>query len=81
MDVADAKAILRETGIDSVTDGTNQTVTGQLPPAGTQVPEGFCAMLYVTQSVVPGGGGFCTGAGCPGHGDARVRADAQTRRF
>ena len=53
MNVTDARAILRETGIDSVTDGTAATVTGQLPPAGAQVPEGFCAMLYVTGSTAP----------------------------
>lgn len=53
MNVTDAKAILREAGIDSITDGTNQTVTGQLPPAGTTVTEGFCAMLYVTGSTAP----------------------------
>ncbi len=53
MNVSDTRAILREAGIDSVTDGTNTTVTGQLPPAGTSVTEGFCAMLYVTGSVVP----------------------------
>ena len=53
MDVADARAILREQGIDSVTDGTSSRVTGQLPPAGTSVPEGFCAMLYVTGASAP----------------------------
>ena len=53
MDVADARAILRGQGIDSVTDGTSQRVTGQLPPAGTSVPEGFCAMLYVTGASAP----------------------------
>ena len=53
MRVADAKAILRELGIDSVTDGESQTVTGQLPPAGTTVTEGFCAMLYVTGGTAP----------------------------
>lgn len=53
MNVPDAKAILREAGIDCVTDGTQQTVTGQLPPAGTQVTEGFCAMLYVTGDAPP----------------------------
>ena len=36
-----------------MTDGVAQTVTGQLPPAGTQVTEGFCAMLYVTGESVP----------------------------
>jgi len=53
MNVADAKAILRETGIDAITDGTVQTVTGQLPPAGAKVTEGFCAMLYVTGQSAP----------------------------
>ena len=53
MDVRDAKAILREAGIDAVTDGENPTVTGQLPPAGTTVQEGFCAMLYVTGETAP----------------------------
>ena len=53
MDVADARAILRGQGIDSVTDGTSRRVTGQLPPAGTSVPEGFCAMLYVTGASAP----------------------------
>ncbi|MBR3794883.1 MAG: PASTA domain-containing protein [Clostridia bacterium] len=53
MNVTDARAILRESGIDAVTDGESRTVTGQLPPAGTQVPEGFCAMLYVTGSSAP----------------------------
>ncbi|MGN0995967.1 MAG: penicillin-binding transpeptidase domain-containing protein, partial [Candidatus Ventricola sp.] len=53
MNVPDAKAILRELGIDSVTDGASQTVTGQLPPAGTTVTEGFCAMLYVTGETAP----------------------------
>ena len=48
MNVTDAKAILREAGIDCVTDGTAQMVTSQLPPAGTQVQEGFCAMLCVS---------------------------------
>lgn len=53
MNLTDAKAILRETGIDSVTDGLQKTVTGQLPPAGTKVTEGFCAMLYVTGETAP----------------------------
>ena len=53
MNLADARAILRELGIDCVTDGTMDTVTGQLPPAGTQVAEGFCAMLYVTGESAP----------------------------
>ena len=53
MNVTDARAILREAGIDSVTDGTNMTVTGQLPPAGTDVTEGFCAMLFVTGDAAP----------------------------
>lgn len=53
MNVTDAKAILREIGIDSVTDGMQSTVTGQLPPAGTKITEGFCAMLYVTGEDAP----------------------------
>lgn len=53
MDVRDARAILKETGIDSLTDGTQTVVTGQLPPAGAIVPEGFCAMLYVTGEYAP----------------------------
>lgn len=53
MTVRDARAILRERGIDSVTDGTDTVVTGQLPPAGTQVQEGFCAMLYVSGESAP----------------------------
>lgn len=53
MNVKDARAILREVGIDCVTDGTQSVVTGQLPPAGTTVQEGFCAMLYVTGANAP----------------------------
>ena len=53
MNVKDARAILREAGIDAVTDGTQSVVTGQLPPAGTTVQEGFCAMLYVTGTIAP----------------------------
>ena len=53
MNVKDARAILREAGIDAVTDGTQSVVTGQLPPAGTTVQEGFCAMLYVTGALAP----------------------------
>ena len=53
MNVRDARAILRELGIDSVTDGMLDTVTGQLPPAGATVTEGFCAMLYVTGESAP----------------------------
>ena len=53
MNLTDARAILRELGIDSVTDGTSRTVTGQLPPAGATVSEGFCAMLYVTGESAP----------------------------
>ena len=53
MNVRDAKAILQEAGIDAVTDGENPIVTGQLPPAGTTVQEGFCAMLYVTGESAP----------------------------
>ena len=53
MNVTDARAILRDAGIDSVIDGAQQQVTGQLPPAGTQVQEGFCAMLYVTGERAP----------------------------
>jgi len=53
MNIPDAKAILRERGIDAITDGTAKTVTGQLPPAGAKVQEGFCAMLYVTGSEAP----------------------------
>ena len=58
MNVRDAKAILREAGIDAVTDGTQSVVTGQLPPAGTTVQEGFCAMLYVTGAQAPTAGEF-----------------------
>ncbi|MBP3522649.1 MAG: PASTA domain-containing protein [Clostridia bacterium] len=58
MNVKDAKAILREAGIDAVTDGTQSVVTGQLPPAGTTVQEGFCAMLYVTGALAPTAGEF-----------------------
>ena len=53
MDVRDAKSILREAGIDAVTDGESPRVTGQLPPAGTTVQAGFCAMLYVTGETAP----------------------------
>ena len=53
MNVTDARAILREAGLDCMTDGTQQRVTGQLPPAGVQVKEGFCAMLYVTGERAP----------------------------
>lgn len=53
MDLADARALLRERGIDSVADGEARLVTGQLPPAGAQVREGFCAMLYVTGETAP----------------------------
>ena len=53
MDVRDAKAILREAGIDAVPDGESPRVTGQLPPAGTTVQAGFCAMLYVTGETAP----------------------------
>ena len=53
MNVTDAARILRELGIDHVTDGESPVVTGQLPPAGAQVTEGFCAMLYVTGSSAP----------------------------
>jgi len=53
MNVTDAKAILREAGIEFVTDGLNPVVTGQLPPAGTQITEGFCAMLYVNGESAP----------------------------
>ena len=58
MNVTDARAILRELGIDSVTDGTNPLVTGQLPPAGTTVSEGFCAMLYVNGISAPTAGEY-----------------------
>lgn len=58
MHVKDARAILRESGIDFVTDGTQDVVTGQLPPAGTTVQEGFCAMLYVTGALAPTAGEF-----------------------
>lgn len=58
MNVTDAQAILRELGIDSVTDGTNPLVTGQLPPAGTTVSEGFCAMLYVRGISAPTAGEY-----------------------
>ena len=53
MNVTDAAKILRDLGIDHVTDGVEQTVTGQLPIAGTEVAEGFCAMLYVTGNSAP----------------------------
>ena len=53
MNVTDARAVLREAGLECVTDGTQQLVTGQLPPAGAQVSEGFCAMLYVTGERAP----------------------------
>ena len=53
MAVSDAAKILRELGIEHVTDGQAQHVTGQLPPAGAQVTEGFCAMLYVTGETAP----------------------------
>ena len=58
MNVTDARAILRELGIDSVTDGTNPLVTGQLPPAGPTVSEGFCAMLYVNGISAPTAGEY-----------------------
>ena len=53
MNLIDARAILREAGIDSVVDGLQQIVTGQLPPAGATVNEGFCAMLYVPGESAP----------------------------
>ena len=53
MNATDAAKILRDLGIECVTDGVEQTVTGQLPSAGAEVTEGFCAMLYVTGSSVP----------------------------
>ena len=53
MNVTDAAKILREAGLSYVTDGVAQTVTGQLPPAGTQVTEGFCTMLYVSGNEAP----------------------------
>jgi len=53
MNVQDAAKILRELGIDHVTDGESAIVTGQLPPAGASITEGFCAMLYVTGSGAP----------------------------
>ncbi|MBR2942099.1 MAG: PASTA domain-containing protein [Clostridia bacterium] len=53
MNVKDAAKILRELGIDHVTDGESAVVTGQLPPAGASITEGFCAMLYVTGSGAP----------------------------
>ena len=53
MELADAKAILRELGLDFVADGDRGTITGQLPPAGAKVPEGFCAMLYMTGETAP----------------------------
>ena len=46
-------ADLSEAGIDAVTDGESPRVTGQLPPAGTTVQAGFCAMLYVTGETAP----------------------------
>ena len=58
MNVTDAAKILRDIGIDHVTDGQAQTVTGQLPPAGAQVTEGFCAMLYVTGESAPTAGDY-----------------------
>ena len=53
MNLTDARAILRELGLENVTDGTSRTVTGQLPPPGARVPEGFCAMLYVSGETAP----------------------------
>lgn len=53
MNVTDARAILRQMGIDSITDGAQNKVTGQLPPAGTTLQDGFCAMLYVTGECAP----------------------------
>ena len=53
MNVTDAAKILREAGLSYVTDGVAQTVTGQLPPAGTQVADGFCTMLYVSGNEAP----------------------------
>ena len=53
MNVKDARAILGQAGIDCVIDGGQQTVTGQLPPPGASVQEGFCAMLYVTGEQAP----------------------------
>ena len=56
----------REAGIDAVTDGESPRVTGQLPPAGTTVQAGFCAMLYVTGETAPQAAGLCPCAGCSG---------------
>ena len=53
MNTTDAAKILREIGIDCVTDGSARLVTGQLPPAGAGITEGFCAMLYVTGNSAP----------------------------
>ena len=53
MNVKDAAKILRELGIDHVTDGESLLVTGQLPPAGAEITEGFCAMLYVSGDRAP----------------------------
>ena len=77
MNVTDARAILRELGIDSVTDGTNSLVTGQLPPPGTTVSEGFCAMLYVTGISAPTAGEYTQ---VPDVIGLPVRESAQTLR-
>ena len=53
MNVSDARAILSQQGIESVLDAEGQSVTGQLPPSGTRVAEGFCAMLYTTGKTAP----------------------------
>ena len=53
MSVTQAAAALREAGLSYVTDGEEQTVTAQLPPAGSETTQGFQVMLYLGSEEPP----------------------------
>lgn len=53
MTVAEASAVLKEAGLQIVTDGEAENVLRQLPAGGAEVMTGSIVMLYVSQREAP----------------------------
>lgn len=51
MNVSDAAAALKESGLSCVMDGAGSTVIGQLPAGGARISKGSLVMLYVDKRV------------------------------
>lgn len=49
MTVKEAKALLKDAGLDALVDGDAETVISQMPLPGATMNEGSIVMLYVTE--------------------------------